>query len=286
MAKAPAPKGDAPRLNAAIRKAFLAHLAETANVSASARIAGISGGAAYAERRRLPAFLTDWHEALAEGYTHFEIGDEGGDMQSFDDVTFPLEIGREAMATAEFSTNIVTTISGHERRNSSWADARLSYDVGPGVRSESELGILLDFFRARRGPAIGFRFTDPFDHSSNAMTGDPTMLDQHLGVGDGLKSGFPLFKTYGSDGQIRRITRPQEDSLSIALNGVAATGWSLAEGGVVEFETAPAAGAVINAGYRFDVPVRFADDRIEVARATFGAGDMPSVSLIEIKEAV
>ncbi len=206
-------------------------------------------------------------------------------MQAFDDVTFPLEIGRDAMATAEFSTNIVTTMSGHERRNSSWADARLSYDVGPGVRSESELGVLLDFFRARRGPAIGFRFTDPFDHSSNAMIGTPTMLDQELGGGDGLLSRFPLIKTYGADGQVRKITRPQESTASVAVNGVAATGWSLTEGGIVQFETAPAAGAVITAGYRFDVPVRFADDRIEVARATFGAGDMPSVSLIEIKEA-
>lgn len=72
MAKAPTPKADAPRLNAAIRKAFLAHLAETANVSASARIAGISGGAVYAERRRLPAFLADWQDALAEGYVRLE----------------------------------------------------------------------------------------------------------------------------------------------------------------------------------------------------------------------
>lgn len=224
-------------------------------------------------------------QVARDGYTHFEIGEEGDDMQAFDDVTFPLEIGRDAVATAEFSTNIVTTMSGHERRNSSWADARLSYDVGPGVRSEAELGVLLDFFRARRGPAIGFRFTDPFDHSSNAMIGTPTMLDQELGVGDGLVSSFTLIKTYGADGQIRKITRPHGGSVAVAVNGVAATGWSLAAGGGVEFETAPAAGAVITAGYRFDVPVRFADDRIEVARATFGAGDMPSVSLIEIKEA-
>jgi hypothetical protein len=34
------------------------------------------------------------------------------------------------------------------------------------------------------------------------------------------------------------------------------------------------------------VPVRFAQDSIEMNRATFGAVDMPSVSLIEIKESV
>jgi uncharacterized protein (TIGR02217 family) len=40
----------------------------------------------------------------------------------------------------------------------------------------------------------------------------------------------------------------------------------------------------VTAGYRFDVPVRFADDRLEVSRATFGAGTVPSVPLIEMRE--
>nr|MBA2467044.1 DUF2460 domain-containing protein [Sphingomonas sp.] len=39
------------------------------------------------------------------------------------------------------------------------------------------------------------------------------------------------------------------------------------------------------AGFLFDVPVRFADDRLEVNRATFLAGEAPSVPLIEIREA-
>lgn len=223
-------------------------------------------------------------QVARDGYTHFEIGEEQDDMQAFDDVNFPLEIGREAIATAEFSTNVVTTFSGHERRNSDWADAKQRYDVSPGVRSEAELGTLLAFFRARRGPAIGFRFTDPFDNSSNNMTGTPTALDQQLGLGDGLKTKFPLMKTYGAHGQMRRITRPQTDSVIVSINGTPTTDWILVDGGI-QFETAPATGAAITAGYRFDVPVRFADDSIEIARATFGAGDMPSVPLVEIKEA-
>lgn len=207
-------------------------------------------------------------------------------MQAFDDILFPLEIGREALAIAEFSTNVVTTLSGHERRNSDWSDARLSYDVGPGVRGEEELGVLLDFFRARRGAAIGFRFADPFDFSSNGMAGEPTMLDQQLGVGDGFRTHFPLVKSYGDgDGQVRRITRPRAFTILVAVDGVYHDEWSWREGGVIDFISAPAAGSIISAGYHFDVPVRFAEDRIEVARVTFGAGDMPSVPLVEIREA-
>ncbi|GAA3738568.1 hypothetical protein GCM10022269_14110 [Sphingorhabdus rigui] len=243
--------------------------------------------AARASRARGTAETFIWAlpQVARDGFTYFEIGQEDAAVQEFDDVLFPLDIGREAEVTAEFSTNIVTTLSGHERRNSSWENARLSYDVSPGVRSENDLGILLAFFRARHGPAVGFRFTDPFDNSSHVMTGAPDKLDQILGTGDAVRTAFPLIKTYGADGQIRRITRPVPSSVTVAVNNVAATGWSLTAGGIIEFQTAPPMGAVITAGFRFDVPVRFATDRLDFARATFGAGDMPTIALVEIREA-
>ena len=62
----------APRLNAAIRKAFLAHLAETANVSASARVVHVGTSSIYAERRRSPDFRAEWTNALSEGYARLE----------------------------------------------------------------------------------------------------------------------------------------------------------------------------------------------------------------------
>ncbi|WP_432814112.1 hypothetical protein [Sphingorhabdus sp.] len=60
------------RLNMKIRAQFLDHLAQTANVSASARAAGVKGSAVYAERRRTPAFRDAWALALAEGYARLE----------------------------------------------------------------------------------------------------------------------------------------------------------------------------------------------------------------------
>jgi uncharacterized protein (TIGR02217 family) len=41
---------------------------------------------------------------------------------------------------------------------------------------------------------------------------------------------------------------------------------------------------LVTAGFEFDVPVRFADDRLEVNRASFLAGEVPSVPLVEIRE--
>jgi uncharacterized protein (TIGR02217 family) len=227
-------------------------------------------------------------QVARDGFTYFKIGQESeDDVQPFDDVTFPIAIGREAEVTAEFSTNVVTLMSGHERRNTDWADARMAYDVAPGVRSEAELVDLITFFRARRGAAIGFRFGDPFDDSSNEATGTPTATDQLIGSGNGLQTEFALVKAYGSGTgkQVRRITRPRSGSILVAVNGATTTAWTLADKGRIIFENAPASGAQVTAGFRFDVPVRFAEDRLNASRATFAAGDMPSVPLIEIKEA-
>jgi hypothetical protein len=62
----------ASRLSPSARKQFFAHLAETANVSASARIAGVDPRAIYRERERSAAFRDDWMKALAEGYVRLE----------------------------------------------------------------------------------------------------------------------------------------------------------------------------------------------------------------------
>jgi uncharacterized protein (TIGR02217 family) len=203
---------------------------------------------------------------------------------AFEDVNFPLEIGAEASVAPAFSTNVVTSSSGNEFRNANWQQARLRFDAGPGVRSDADIETLLAFFRARRGAAVGFRFRDTYDFSSCGMTGAASANDQQIGAGDGVAVRFTLTKTY-SGGEERRITRPVAGSVRVAVNGdEQASGWSLGPMGEVQFDTPPAAGSVVTAGFLFDVPVRFADDRIEVNRATFLAGEAPSVPLIEIRE--
>lgn len=211
-------------------------------------------------------------------------GDEP--VQAFDDIAYPLPLGRETAIASEFSTQIMTMASGHERRNSLWADARLRFDVGPGIRSETELGTLLAFFRARRGAARGFRLADPSDFSSNVMTGTPGPMDQVLGTGDGARSAFALVKAYGSrsDAQLRRITRPRPGTVRVSVGGVETSAFSLGEGGTVNLAVAPPAGALVRAGFLFDVPVRFAEDRLDISGVAFAAGEAPSVPLIELRE--
>ncbi|MDM8010288.1 MAG: DUF2460 domain-containing protein [Parasphingorhabdus sp.] len=224
-------------------------------------------------------------QVARDGFTYFQ--EEEADVNAFDDVQFPLAIGRGASVSPGFSTNIVTTISGHEKRNSDWADARLEFDVGPGIRSEAELRVLIGFFRARRGAAKAFRFRDPYDYGSGDVVAEPTPTDQFLGKGDGQQTDFQLLKHYGepsAEMQQRRITRPDPDSVQIAVDGQPVAGWALGPGGVVMFDSPPVAGSDITAGFLFDVPVRFASDQLTVNHATFLAGDIPEVLLVEVRE--
>jgi len=119
------------------------------------------------------------------------------------------------------------------------------------------------------------------------MVGTPGAADQLVGTGNGAQTDFPLVKHYGEAGspQVRRITRPRPDTVLVSLNGVIDVGgWTLGDLGTIRFDTPPATGTAIRAGFHFDVPVRFGDDRLEIAGAAFAAGEAPSVPVIEIRE--
>ena len=241
---------------------------------------GIARAADAARRRGVAAtFIWALPQVIRDGFTTFEQED---DVQAYDDVLFPLALGREAEVAPEVSTAILTSAGGHEARNAAWAEARTRYDVGPGVRSEADIRELLAFYRARMGPARAFRLRDPFDDCSRDE-GEPTPMDQVIGEGDGVQQSFELVKHYGE--VARRILRPVAGSVRVAVNGVETAAFELSAGGVIVLDVPPDDGAVVSAGFRFDVTVRFAEDRLSVNRATFLAGAAPSVPLVEVREA-
>jgi uncharacterized protein (TIGR02217 family) len=237
-----------------------------------AQWAAIDAAASAAVARGVAAaFIWALPQVMRDGFTHY---DEEAGMDGFDDVSFPLALGREAEVMPETATAILAGAGGHERRSASWAEARTRYDVGPGVRSEADIAALLGFFRARMGPARGFRLRDPFD-----ARGDGELI----GVGDGTTSRFALVRHYGA--VARRITRPVAGSVTLRVGGVATAGFTLESGGWIACDVPPPIDSEVRASFTFDVPVRFAEDRLSVSRATFLAGAAPSVPLIELREA-
>lgn len=233
--------------------------------------ANIAAAAGHARRRGVArTFVWALPQILRDGFVHY---DQEEAVDAFDDVLFPLALGREAEVAPEVSTSIVTSAGGQEKRNAEWAQARTSYDVGPGLRSEEDIAELLAFFRARMGPARGFRLRDPFDWEG---------WDELIGTGDGVNARFQLVKRYGD--VVRRITRPIAATLQVMIDGAETEDFELGEGGVVTLGLPPAEEAAVRAHFLFDMPVRFAEDRLRVSRATFLAGGIASVPLVEIRE--
>lgn len=207
---------------------------------------------------------------------------------SFHEVRLPARLAFGSSGGVERRTEIVTLGSGFERRSTPWALGRRRYLIGANLRSLDDMAALTGFFEARRGRLYGFRFRDFTDCKSCVPGAAVGPLDQALGEGDGARTVFQLIKRYGDgeDGTERRIVKPVEGTVRLAVDGVelAEAGFVVdAATGVVTLAVAPDAGVVVTAGFEFDTPVRFDADRIEVTLESFDAGRMAAVPLIEVR---
>ncbi|KGF67443.1 glycoside hydrolase family 24 [Hoeflea sp. BAL378] len=208
----------------------------------------------------------------------------------FHEIRFPLRLSLGASGGPGRRTDIVALSNGGETRNARWTDARRRYDAGTGLRGLEDLYELTAFFEARRGQLYGFRFRDPVDHASAPPGQAVSAMDQPIGTGDGATTLFALIKTYADAGgaTVRRIEKPADGSVVVAVGGVALDPGDFSVDSATGLVTilpghVPAPGAVVTAGFEFDIPVRFDTDRIEISLAAFKAGAAPSVPLVEIR---
>lgn len=211
------------------------------------------------------------------------------DLQEFHDVLFPLSIAFGSTVTRERKVEVLQFASGREQRNLRFAHSRRTFDAGNGVRSIADVRAVMDFFEARRGPLVSFRFRDPVDHASAPGASAVTPLDQVIGTGNGTVNRFKLTKAYGSgvDAYLRPVRRPVAGTLRVAVNGLEAPPADfsfdnvLAEVVFAPGKT-PVAGAAVTAGFQFHVEVRFASETLSVNVSAFEAGELPSIPLIEV----
>ncbi|HWU62281.1 MAG TPA: DUF2460 domain-containing protein [Ensifer sp.] len=210
-------------------------------------------------------------------------------MTSFHEVRFPLRLALGVSGGPERITDIVNLSNGREARNARWRNSRRSYDAGSGIRSVADLYAVLAFFEARSGELYGFRFRDPVDHQSVPPGQAVSPVDQTIGTGDGVTAVFQLAKAYADVGAsvARTISKPVAGTVRVAVDGVeqAASRFTVdVTTGRITFAPAfiPAGGAIVQAGFEFDVPVRFAVSRIDIDLSAFNAGRIPTIPLIEV----
>ncbi len=208
---------------------------------------------------------------------------------AFHEVRFPANLSFGSVGGPERRTEIVTLANGFEERNSPWAHSRRRYDAGVGLRSLDDVEALIGFFEARRGQLFGFRWKDWADYRSCGAKRTVQADDQGLGIGDGVRTVFPLVKTYrsGDETYVRPIAKPVTGTVRVALDGqprIESIGWTVdVATGLVTFLAPPDPGVIVSAGYEFDVPARFDTDRIQTSVASFKAGDVPSVPVVELR---
>lgn len=208
---------------------------------------------------------------------------------SFHEIRFPLDISLGASGGPERRTEIITLGSGREERNTPWAMSRRRFNAGLGLRKLDDVHALIAFFEARHGRLYGFRWRDRTDWKSCPPSASVAANDQVIGTGDGERRTFQLLKTYlsGEASYTREIVKPVAGSVLVEVSGAPmeeGENFNLdATSGVITFSLPPATGAVVKAGFEFDVPVRFDTDFLDINLAAFEAGSIPDIPVIEIR---
>lgn len=198
-----------------------------------------------------------------------------------DRLTEDIEV--QAKARPRYSTEIITTDGGWEVRNSRWSYPlhRFEFNLSPNARDAVDFVAFRDLFYAAGGAHETFLFRHWADYFGD---------DELIGTGNGAETEFQLVRNYtrGITNRTRKITRPEQGTVIIRVDGVVRT-----EGvhytvdydtGLVTFGVAPLLNQIIRADFEFDVPVRFEDDEVEFVGLTDELEQPVDIVLIEVKE--
>lgn len=201
----------------------------------------------------------------------------------FVDQQLPADVEAGAKATPRYATDVITTDGGWEVRNSRWRYPLFQFTITafePGTHDDADYDVLdefLDIFHVCGGSAGAFRFH---------YWRDKPVVGQQIAVGDGATVQFQLFRTYirGGFSRDRKITRPVVGSVTVYENGTPVSVGVDYDTGVLIFGAAPPGGVIVTADFAHDIPVRFADDNLDVVGLTDDLDQPVNVTLVEIRE--
>lgn len=235
-------------------------------------------------------------------------------LLSFDETAiFPKKIAFGFEGGPSWFTTITQTAGGAEQRNLNWSDPIHKYTVAHEFTNQTELDDLVDFFNARRGRGIGFRFRDWADYCTD-MPGinaelqlTPPPADDTLPAasvltpddmintvtdavdGDDVTTIFQLVKNYPTVGTgtdyDRALTKIVDHHIYIdaALQTITTDYTIDTTTGLVTFTTAPLTGETPSADVLFDVPCRFDTDDMARSLDDFNLSTWRSVKIVEIR---
>lgn len=158
-----------------------------------------------------------------------------------------------------FRTTIAKAYSGKEERNAEWEIEGGHWTLGGHGVTRTMLDYVKQFFRARRGMTVGFRWKNYADY---------LLQKTIIGTGDGVETEFQIVQLadtgYG-ESYSRPITKPVGGTVTVYIDDIAqVAGWSVdTTTGLITFSTAPALAEVVSVQCEFDTAVRFDTDTLQ-----------------------
>lgn len=223
-------------------------------------------------------------------------------MSDFLDVYLPENIRAYPWTSSpRWSTTITQVSSAAEHRNQNWLNPLHSFKASNAVRCHEELEDLLEHWMVMRGPLTTFPMRDPLDFASARLKKanlEPAIFgtDQVIATGDGTTRTFQLRKQYtrGGSSYYRPITLPVVESVILMADAIDVddsgspggpyTVDIVRETGELIFDHALEDGAILTAGFYFDVPVRFlADDSFDRIVSAFQVDGFSDLDFVEVR---
>ena len=212
---------------------------------------------------------------------------------AFRNARLPVEVEMGAQGGPLFLTTVLVAASGDEQRIAQWDQCRGEWDIGYGISSKELLDRVNAFHRAAMGKFHSWKFKDWSDFEAS-----PAGTPHQFGTGDGSTTTFQLTKTYSMlddsnavvESYVRNIRLPIASSLTIKVNDVTTTAYTLLSGGLIQFDAAPGNTLSLKWLGEFDCVCRFDLDKLNLSMMQpgfdGGFGTVRGIRILEVLDAV
>ena len=191
-------------------------------------------------------------------------------MSFIETPTFPNAIAVGSIFGPSYSTGSARNLGGYVFSNRNWTYPLHEGDVLPGVKQQSDLNDLLAFFHAVAGMFNGFRFKDWQDYQAAGVQG--TLINLSPTTWQMTKT-----YTYAAVSAVRKISKPVSGTAVISGGGTYSVDTTT---GII---TLTAGANPTGWTGQFDVPVKFAVDKILPKSLSWDVFDFQTVPIREFR---
>lgn len=190
---------------------------------------------------------------------------------------FPTDISYGASGGPAWNTEIVRVQSGAEKRNRLWSVPQYRFECAHGVKSQSQLDELLNFFYDIGGKALPFRFKNWAEYK---------LLKEQSEVTRPVTNTLKINKKYST--YSRRITKIVDGTFKLYADNVLVTAnYSIdIDTGIITLSNPEAygVGVVFTVECEYDFWVRFDTDEMYVSIDNYNVYSWNQIPLVEVRE--